>query len=139
MDGLDAAFAGNSYGDDYDLALRMRAAGLRTVFDPLPSVRHTRAPMGGLRLDDPMNRCAEWKKYLSLWIFHLRHVPPKWKRWSLYNGILRKSLLLRHNAVRPWRWPVVAWGLLRAWRAARKVPMPQGCATRSVGQRPASV
>jgi GT2 family glycosyltransferase len=119
--GLDMAFAGNSYGDDYDLALRMRGMKLRTVYDPRPSVEHTRAPMGGLRLDDPQNRYAEWEKYVSLWIFHLRHVPPKWRRWNFKNSILRKSLLLRHNALRPWRWPSIGFGLLRAKREALRL------------------
>lgn len=116
--GLDMAFAGNSYGDDYDLALRMHAAGMKIVFDPRPSVEHTRAPMGGLRLDDPRNTYAEWEKYVSLWVFHLRHVPRKWKRWNFKEGILRKSLLLKRNALRPWRWPGVVVGLLRARRVA---------------------
>lgn len=121
MNGLDMAFAGNSYGDDYDLALRMHRAGMQTVFDPLPSVEHTRAPMGGLRLDDPRNTYAEWEKYVSLWVFHLRHVPKKWRRWNFKEGILRKSLFLKRNALRPWRWPRVIAGLLRARAMAKKV------------------
>jgi GT2 family glycosyltransferase len=119
--GLDMAFAGNSYGDDYDLALRMHRAGMQIVFDPRPSVEHTRAPMGGLRLDDPRNPYAEWEKYVSLWVFHLRHVPKKWRRWNFKEGILRKSLLLKRNALRPWRWPGVLAGLLRARSVAKKV------------------
>jgi len=119
--GLDMAFAGNSYGDDYDLALRLHRAGQPIVFDPRPSVEHTRAPMGGLRLDDPRNTYAEWEKYVSLWVFHLRHVPKKWRRWNFKEGILRKSLLLKRNALRPWRWPTVLLGLLRARRVAKRV------------------
>jgi len=118
--GLDPVFAGNSYGDDYDLALRMRAAGLRIVFDPEISVRHTRAPMGGLRLDDPCNPWSEADRYVSLWVFYLRHVPPKWRRWYLRDAILGKSLLLKRNFVRPWRWPAVILGLAISWRLAKK-------------------
>jgi GT2 family glycosyltransferase len=118
--GLDMAFAGNSYGDDYDLALRMHSAGMRIVFDPLPSVEHTRAPMGGLRLDDPRNTYAEWEKYVSLWVFHLRHVPAKWRRWNFKEGILRKSLLLKRNALRPWCWPGILAGLWKARRVAKR-------------------
>lgn len=119
--GLDPVFAGNSYGDDYDLALRMRAAGLRIVFEPAASVRHIRAAMGGLRLDDPCNPWSEADRYLSLWVFYLRHVPPKWRRWYLRDAILGKSLLLRKNVVRPWRWPAVLTGLLMSYARARKV------------------
>ena len=32
--GFDENFTGNSYGDDYDLAIRLDAAGYRIVFDP---------------------------------------------------------------------------------------------------------
>ncbi|MEA3211781.1 MAG: hypothetical protein QOE70_4838 [Chthoniobacter sp.] len=117
--GLDSIFAGNSYGDDYDLALRLRAARLRIVFDPTASVRHTRAPMGGLRLDDPCNPWSEADRYLSLWVFYFRHVPPKWRRWYLRDAILGKSLLLKRNFVRPWRWPAILAGLAMSCRRAR--------------------
>ena len=117
--GLDMLYAGNSYGDDYDLALRMRAAGLRLVFDPGPSVRHTHAPMGGLRLADPRNSFTEAEKYVSLWRFFFRHVPPGWRGWYLHNAILRKSLLLRRNAMRPWRWPAIVAGLVLSCAQAR--------------------
>jgi GT2 family glycosyltransferase len=118
--GLDPIFAGNSYGDDYDLALRMRAAGMKIVFDPAVSVRHTRAPMGGLRLDDPCNPWSEADRYVSLWVFYLRHVPRKWRRWYLRDAILGKSLLLKRNAIRPWRWPAIAAGLALSYRRARR-------------------
>jgi GT2 family glycosyltransferase len=123
MGGLDPIFAGNSYGDDYDLALRMRAEGMKIVFDPEASVRHTRAAMGGLRLDDPCNPWSEADRYVSLWVFYLRHVPPKWRRWYLRNAILGKSLLLRRNFIRPWRWPSILAGLLIGYRRARRVAL----------------
>jgi len=117
--GLDPVFAGNSYGDDTDLALRMRAAGLRIVFDPTVSVRHMRAPMGGLRLADPLNPWSVADRYLSLWIFFFRHVPRRWQRWYLRDAILGKSLLLRQNFVRPWRWPAILAGLTMSFFRAR--------------------
>lgn len=119
--GLDPVFAGNAYGDDYDLALRMRAAGLKIIFEPAASVRHTRAPMGGLRLDDPCNPWSEADRYLSLWIFYFRHVPPKWRRWYLRDAILGKSVLLKRNFLRPWRWPAILAGLAISYRKARRL------------------
>jgi len=119
--GLDPVFAGNSYGDDTDLALRMRAADLRIIFEPSISVRHTRAPMGGLRLDDPLNPWSAADRYVSLWIFFIRHVPPRWRRWYLRDAVLGKSLLLRQNFRRPWRWPAILGGLLLAARRARQL------------------
>jgi GT2 family glycosyltransferase len=130
--GLDMVFAGNSYGDDYDLALRMRQAGLRIVFDPEISVEHTRAPMGGLRLDDPSNRYTEAEKYVSLWVFYLRHVPPAYRLWYIRTAVLRKSLLLKKNAFRPWRWPAILLGLLSAYIMATRTAQrsaSQPCST----------
>lgn len=117
--GLDPVFAGNSYGDDTDLALRMRAAGLKIVFDPAASVRHMRAPLGGLRLGDRFNPWSAADRYLSLWIFFFRHVPARWRRWYLRDAILGKSLLLRQNFVRPWRWPAITAGLVLSFLRAR--------------------
>jgi GT2 family glycosyltransferase len=121
MGGLDPIFAGNAYGDDYDLALRMRAAGMKIVFDPEISVRHTRATMGGLRLDDPCNPWSEADRCVSLWVFFLRHVPREWRRWYLRDAILGKSLLLKRNFLRPWRWPAILSGLLLGYLRARRL------------------
>jgi GT2 family glycosyltransferase len=118
--GLDEGYRGNSYGDDYDLALRMRAAGLKVVFDPSASVRHLQLPLGGLRLGDPRNAWSEADKYVSLFRFYFRHVPARWRRWYWHKCVLRKSLLLRRNLVRPWRWPVIGWGLASAYFKARR-------------------
>jgi GT2 family glycosyltransferase len=123
--GLDEAYRGNSYGDDYDLALRMRAAGLKVVFDPLASVKHLQLPLGGLRLSDPRNKWSEAEKYVSLFRFYFQHVPPRWRRWYWHKCVLRKSLLLRRNLVRPWRWPLIGWGLASAYFKARRA---LGCA-----------
>jgi GT2 family glycosyltransferase len=123
--GLDPVFAGNSYGDDTDLALRMRAAGLKIVFDPAASVRHVRAPLGGLRLGDRFNPWSAADRYLSLWIFFFRHVPPRWRRWYLRDAILGKSLMLRQNFLRPWRWPAIGAGLVLSYFRARAISAGQ--------------
>jgi len=121
MGGLDEAFRGNSYGDDADLVLRMYERGQKVVFDPNPSVRHLKFPVGGVRLTDPSNPFSECEKYVSVWIFFFRHVPPKWKGWYFWHGILRKSLLLKRNFYSPHRWPAILIGLVQAMKEGRRV------------------
>jgi glycosyltransferase involved in cell wall biosynthesis/GT2 family glycosyltransferase len=124
--GLDPRFSGNSYGDDADLALRLSHAGRRILFEPSLSVNHFKCPEGGLRLADRANPWPESEKYVSAWLFFWRHVPASWKAWYFWHGILRKSLFLRANSRRPWRWPLILWGLLagaaRGHRAAPRLP-----------------
>ena len=38
-----------------NLALRLREASFRTVYDPAPALVHRKVPMGGLRMSDQAN------------------------------------------------------------------------------------
>jgi GT2 family glycosyltransferase len=114
--GFDSRYTGNSYGDDTDLALRLKAVGQRIVFDPTAAVKHLRWASGGLRLSDRGNSFSERDRYLSAWLLYYLHVPPKWRRWYLWHRVIRKSLLLRRNATQPGRWP----GIVRALWASRR-------------------
>jgi GT2 family glycosyltransferase len=118
--GFDPIFAGNSYGDDTDLAMRMAQAGMQIVFEPKASVRHLHWRAGGLRLNDASNVTSEFDKHLSSWIVYYRHVPPRWRRWFLWHRILRRRLLLRQNLFRWHQWPTIIRGILLARSAARK-------------------
>ncbi|MCC7518674.1 MAG: glycosyltransferase [Verrucomicrobiae bacterium] len=118
--GLDPRFTGNSYGDDADLALRLRQQGCRILFEPALAVNHTKSPEGGLRLGDRANPWPESEKYISAWLFFWRHVPAAWRPWYFWHGILRKSLFLRANVRRPWRWPAILGGLLVTAVRARR-------------------
>jgi len=116
--GFDKAFAGNSYGDDTDLAVRLAQAGGRIFFDPSASVRHMHWRQGGLRLSDQANKASAHDRHLSSWLVYFRHVPPKWRRWFLWNRILRRQLLLKANAWRLHRWPAIVAGILSSRAAA---------------------
>lgn len=118
--GFDAAFAGNSYGDDTDLALRLADAGAQIVFEPAASVRHLHWRQGGLRLSDDANRTSAHARHLSSWLVYYRHVPPEWRRWFLWGRILRRQLFLKRNVYRPLRWPGIIAGILSARSAARR-------------------
>ena len=117
--GFDENFTGNSYGDDYDLAIRLDAAGYRIVFDPQAALVHLRVPVGGLRLSDSANSFNEFDRAVSSWIFVLRHgrgrIPS-----LLYRHVLRKTVLMKRNFVRPWRQPAVWAGVIRAYFEARR-------------------
>ena len=124
--GLDARFTGNSYGDDTDLALRLKAAGQRIVFDPSATVKHLRWASGGLRLSDRGNAFSERDRYLSAWLLYYLHVPPKWRRWYLWHRVIRKSLLLRRNATHPTRWPAIVGALWASRHEAKALAQRSG-------------
>jgi GT2 family glycosyltransferase len=118
--GFDEHFSGNSYGDDYDLAIRLGAAGGKTVYDPLAVVIHLQVSAGGLRLKDAGNIFTEKDKALSACLFFLRHAR-RGCRWNLfYNHLLRKTVFLRKNVVECWRQPRVWGGLISAWKEAKR-------------------
>jgi GT2 family glycosyltransferase len=118
--GFDESFEGASYGDDADLALRLYAAGAQIVFDPRPWLVHLLAPAGGLRLSDGGTRFTEFERALSGWIFLLRHGRGRRLR-LVYGWVLRRTLLLRKNALRPWLWPGILWALSRSFGHARRL------------------
>jgi len=121
---FDERFEGASYGDDADLALRLTAAGQRVVYDPAPALVHLMATAGGLRINDDRAGFTLEDKYLSACLFyrkHVRHAPRPLRRFHVFHHILRKSLLLKANVLRPYRWPGVALAILRADRRARNL------------------
>lgn len=118
--GFDENFSGNSYGDDYDLALRLHARGYRLRYEPGAALVHLRAPMGGLRLSDPANAFNHSARSVCQWLFYLRHRAPGWRWFMLYHHVLRKTVLLKSNLVRPWR-QFAAWrGLIAAYHEAKR-------------------
>ncbi len=119
--GFDENFSGNSYGDDFDLAIRLAQTGSRLIYDPQAALIHLRAPAGGLRLKDERNTFSEMDKALSGWLFLMRHAR-KGCRWHLaYDHVLRKTVFLKRNVICFWRQPRVWWGLIAAWREARRL------------------
>ena len=118
--GFDENFSGNSYGDDFDLAIRLDRAGYRPVYDPEAALVHLRVPMGGLRLSDAGNPFNEFDRALSSWLFILRH--GNWRSYPslIHWHLLRKTVLLKRNVVRPWRQPAVWFGVIAAFFEAQR-------------------
>jgi GT2 family glycosyltransferase len=120
LGGFDENYIGNSYGDDSDFALRLAATGRIMVFDPGAALVHLRVPIGGLRLSDRTNATSQTDRVVSGWLFYLRHARAG-SRWHiLHTQILRRTILLRLNLVRPWRQPAAWAGLVRGYFVARR-------------------
>jgi len=118
--GFDELFAGNAYGDDYDLAIRLHGLGFATVYDPGAWLIHRRVQVGGLRLTDRTNTSSRTIMSTGLWLFVFRH-GHRGMYWQLiYGHVLRKTVLLRHNALHPGRQIVALIQLLRALPSAYK-------------------
>lgn len=117
--GFDENFAGASYGDDYDFAIRLHEGGHRIVFDPSPELVHLQFQSGGLRLSASTARFSEFDKALSGWIFLLRHGRPGWRGYLLYHWVLRRTIFLKRNIVHCWRIPAAAYAVWRAFWVAR--------------------
>ncbi|MDG2388115.1 MAG: glycosyltransferase [Planctomycetaceae bacterium] len=121
-DGFDENFSGNSYGDDYDLAIRLAELGGKLIYDPQAALIHLQSPMGGLRLKDRRNSFSEKEKAISAWLFYLRHAQPGCRWFVFRSHLLRKTVLLKGNLIRFWRQPRVWWGVWSAyWEANRRV------------------
>ncbi|MBD2028209.1 glycosyltransferase [Leptolyngbya sp. FACHB-711] len=124
--GFDEGFRGNSYGDDYDLILRLNKLGYQSVYDPKAWLIHLKVPMGGLRMSDLKNRVNYSRTSTGFWLFLLRHSTPSMFWHLLYNHVLRKTVLLKANLRYPWRQfvviPGVISGLLQAWILLKEGP-----------------
>jgi GT2 family glycosyltransferase len=124
--GFDESFRGNSYGDDYDLILRLHQRGFKGVYDPTAWLTHLRVPMGGLRMSDLGNRVSYRQTSTGFWLFLLRHSTPDMVWHLFYNHVLRKTVLLKVNLQRPWRQvaivPGVALGFFQACFLLSKGP-----------------
>jgi len=78
-------------------------------------------------MSDVASAFSDYDRCLSGLIFLFRHADAA-HFWPLFHGwVLRRSILLRRNVVRPWRQPLVVGALIAAaadaWRAARRGPI----------------
>jgi GT2 family glycosyltransferase len=122
--GFDEQFGGNSYGDDYDLALRLHQAGFRLFYNPLPVLIHLRTPIGGLRVSDPNNPFTHKEKALSRMLFFLRY-RDQGDAIRMFIEALRMTVFTRSNFGSLRRFVAACHGTWRAWvDAARYAKSP---------------
>jgi GT2 family glycosyltransferase len=117
--GLDESFTGNSYGDDYDLALRLHKKGVTILYDPEAWLVHLRAPSGGLRLSDRTNVVDMEATAFGLWLFFFRHGYRGMYGHLLMKHVLRKTVLVKRNLFSPPRLLAVIKATVTAFFRAR--------------------
>ena len=96
--GFDIRYAGNAILEDADLCFRIRAAGGKVMYSPLPAIRHLRAMTGGTRRfprDHSMyyrshNTVYFFRKHMSLWLLPLVFL--------YLNAVALKNLLKREHS-----------------------------------------
>jgi GT2 family glycosyltransferase len=132
--GFDELFTGNTYGYDADLALRLSARPGTIVYDPDAWLIHCRAPVGGLRLTDKLNRIDAAATAQGLWLFVFRHGYRGMYVHLIYHHVLRKTLLLRRNLLSTRQIGIIIGllrGLVRAWH--KRLLGPQSLFSRFEG------
>lgn len=104
VNGFDENYSGNSYGDDYDLILRLNKLGYTGIYVPSIWLIHLRSPMGGLRMSDIRTKRINYiKTFSGFWLFILRHSTPSMFFHLLYHYVFRRTIFLKINLKRPWR------------------------------------
>lgn len=111
--GFDENYTGNSYGDDFDLAFRLRAAGHTIIYDPKPWLIHLRAPAGGLRMSDKGNTFSFTEKAMSRCLFYVTYREPGWT-WPLFKNAIKTTVLTRTSMKTPMTLVQASVGFFRA-------------------------
>jgi len=122
--GFDENFSGAAYCYDIDLALRLANKGYRIVYDPSPMLLHLKAPIGGLRLSDKSSPFSHTERALPTVLFYLKYVHKDYRelrRYYIYWHILKKTVLLKINVLRPWRSVLAVFGLIQAFFIAHRL------------------
>lgn len=130
--GFDESFAGYSYGDDYDFAIRFVEAGFRIVYDPTAALIHLKSPIGGLRINDQHEQDRrQFDLAVCAWLLLIRHQQRGVRRVMFFRYLLRGTVLLKRNLTRPDR-QVKAWlTLLKSYRVAARRERQFQTSTRS--------
>jgi GT2 family glycosyltransferase len=117
--GFDRNFVGSAILEDVDMSFRVRAAGLRLLFEPRAEVLHLSAPAGGVRVTDAIAREC-WRFQLTCY-FLLKQRGP----WSLVPFAATFGAIGLIRALQ-WRSPHAArelWAACRrGWAAWRRGP-----------------
>ncbi len=108
--GFDERFTAVAYRFETDFALRLVAAGGSIRYEPAASIRHLKAPGGGVRMWGDHRTSASPAHSIGDYRFARRHVPAFWRYVALR---LRKNILTRFHLTHPWAIPLKAIGEAR--------------------------
>jgi GT2 family glycosyltransferase len=116
--GFDENYVAVAYRFETDFARRLTAAGGRIRFQPAASIRHLKAPGGGVRTwgdhrssPSPMHSAGDY-------YFALRHVP---RFWRYVGQRLVRNVATRYHLAHPWTLPAKITGELRGLALARRL------------------
>lgn len=115
--GFDEAFTAVAYRFESDFALRLVKAGGRIRYEPSASIRHLKAPGGGVRMYGDHRTSPSPAHSFGDYYFARRHVPHFW-RYAARR--LRTNVLTRFHLTHPWTVPLKVVGEVRGlWKALR--------------------
>jgi GT2 family glycosyltransferase len=140
LGGYDENYIGSALREDTDAALRIWKAGGKIVFDPAASLLHLAAPSGGCRIRSKGGSIEEWKVSFPASYFAMRHLfPGREFWWDIFAGNVRKYVLRKNVALRPWKLP---WALgsycysaVRGIRCAKERSAQEVAALRALHSR----
>ncbi|HEX7153856.1 MAG TPA: glycosyltransferase [Thermoanaerobaculia bacterium] len=116
--GFDEQFVYVAYRFESDFALRIVAAGGRIRYEPAATLRHLKAPSGGVRAYGDHRTSTHPAHSVGDYYFALKHLPGFWP-YALQR--LRKNVATRYLLRHPWRMPGKLLGELRGMRLAKRL------------------
>jgi GT2 family glycosyltransferase len=116
--GFDENFLAVAYRFETDFALRLVAAGGRIRYEPAASIRHLKAPGGGVRTWGDHRTSASPMHSAGDYYFARQHAPAF---WPYVARRLRKNILTRYHAGHPWTIPAKTVGEVRGLLLALKL------------------
>lgn len=116
--GFDENFIAVAYRFETDFALRIVAAGGRIRYEPRASIRHLKAPGGGVRMYGDHRTSASPAHSIGDYYFARRHVPHFWRYVA---ARLRKNVATRFHLRHPWTIPAKMLGELRGLIGAMRL------------------
>lgn len=108
--GFDERYAAVAYRFETDFARRLASAGGRIRYAPAASIRHLKAPGGGVRTYGDHRSSPSPAHSFGDYYFARKHVPHFWRYVARR---LRSNVLTRYLAVHPWAIPLKLTGEIR--------------------------
>lgn len=115
LGGFDEHYIAVAYRFETDLALRIVNAGGRIRYEPAASIRHLKAPGGGVRKWGDHRTSASPAHSMGDYYFARRHVR---RFWPYVARRLRANVLTRYHLTHPWAIPAKVIGEMRGLLAA---------------------
>lgn len=117
--GFDERYSAVAYRFETDFALRLTGAGGRIRYEPRASIRHLKAPGGGVRTWGDHRSSPSPVHSMGDYRFARKHVPQFWRYVARR---LRANIVTRFHLRHPWTIPAKVVGELRGLLHAFREP-----------------